>query len=137
MRADHEARKICNEMLTRTCRFRGQCFNFVIPAAKDGAHEPDAYPFTERLTRARGDLRMGVPVVMCWRGTGRRWSRRSRRWMPPDWQTCAGLVQAFLAITSRRAETLKARVYDGDLARIVPPDRGGSVLAAIGRGPGG
>ncbi len=29
--------------------------------------------------------------------------------------------QTVLAVTSRRAETLKARAYDGDLARIIPP----------------
>ena len=32
-----------------------------------------------------------------------------------------GFGMPVLAITARRAETLKARAYDGDLARIVPP----------------
>jgi GTP cyclohydrolase II len=74
----------------------------------------------ERLSRARGDLRMGVPIVL----TG------------PDGAALVAAVEALdadrladlrrfgepvLAITARRAETLKARAYDGDLARIVPP----------------
>ena len=74
----------------------------------------------ERLTRAKGDLRMGVPVVLC----------------GPDGAALVVAVEALdagrladlrgfgepvLAITARRAETLKARAYDGDLARIQPP----------------
>lgn len=34
----------------------------------------------------------------------------------------AGVGRPVLAITARRAETLKARAYDGDLARILPPE---------------
>lgn len=74
----------------------------------------------ERLSRARGDLRMGVPVVLT----------------SPDGAALVAAVEALdadrladlrrfgepvLAITARRAETLKARAYDGDLARILPP----------------
>lgn len=76
---------------------------------------------TEILARARADLRMGVPVVV-------------------ESDTGGALVLAIetldgarfadlltlpgrpaLAITARRAETLKARVYDGDLALIALP----------------
>ena len=77
----------------------------------------------EIIARARADLRMGVPIVLA------------------D-ATSAALVLAaetldaqrladvralgngsVLAITARRAETLKARAYDGDLARVeLPPD---------------
>ena len=74
----------------------------------------------ERLSRAKGDLRMGVPLVLS----------------GPDGAVLVAAVEALdasrladlrsfgtpvLAITARRAETLKARAYDGDLARIQPP----------------
>jgi GTP cyclohydrolase II len=49
------------------------------------------------------------------------WSRW-RRWTPPGWPNCGPLGAPELAITARRAETLKARAYDGDLARLALPD---------------
>ncbi len=76
----------------------------------------------ETLARAKGDLRMGVPVVLAEGGQAAlvvavetlgaaRLDALRRVGMPE------------LAITQRRAETLKARAYDGDLARlVVPPD---------------
>lgn len=74
----------------------------------------------ETLARARGDLRMGLPVVLI---------------APQSAVVIAAaetldttrladirtLGTSTLAITARRAETLKARCYDGDLARIVLP----------------
>ena len=77
----------------------------------------------ERLARARADLRMGVAVVLC-DGT------RALLILAAETMDAARLdaVRALpgdkvLALTARRAETLKARVYDGDLARVrVPPD---------------
>jgi len=74
----------------------------------------------ERLTRARGDLRMGVPVVL----TG---GERAALVVAIEGLDALRLTalhslgQPELAITARRAETLKARAYDGDLARILPP----------------
>jgi GTP cyclohydrolase II len=79
-----------------------------------------ALSIPERLTRARGDLRMGVPVVLC--GAG-----EAALVVAVEGLDAARLadLQSFgrpvLAITARRAETLKARAYDGDLARILPP----------------
>jgi GTP cyclohydrolase II len=78
---------------------------------------------TERLARARSDLRMGVPIVVC----------------DAD---AAGLVCAaevlsaerlaslvgmnpVLAITNHRAATLKVAAYDGDLARVILPKDAG------------
>ena len=85
----------------------------------------------ERLNRARSDLRMGVPVVLADGGrtalvvalealeAGRLESLRS-------------LGAPELALTARRAETLKLPAYDGDLARLVlPADRGLDWLRAI------
>ena len=75
---------------------------------------------TERLARARSDLRMGVPVVLTGPGGGLIAAAET---------VSAGRLAALLshdtapmlAITDRRAETLKARAYDGDLARLVLP----------------
>ncbi|WP_187431781.1 GTP cyclohydrolase-2 [Roseobacter fucihabitans] len=75
---------------------------------------------TELIARARSDLRMGVPVVL----------------NGPHPVVIAALEtldakrfpsllsvgdDTVIAITARRAETLKARAYDGDLARVIVP----------------
>jgi len=72
---------------------------------------------TEKVARARADLRMGVPIVLAGPVSvliaavetldAQRFSAIKSGW-----------PQAVLALTARRAETLKAHVYDGDLARI-------------------
>ena len=69
-----------------------------------------------------GDLRLGLPVILAGSGGGiavlSAESANSRR-------ISFGIQQegAVLALTARRASTLKARVYDGDIARIaIPPD---------------
>ncbi|WP_400083732.1 GTP cyclohydrolase II [Yoonia sp. R78084] len=75
---------------------------------------------TERLARARADLRMGVPVVL----------EGSALVLAAETLDAARLADlralggpAVLAVTGRRAETLKAHAYDGDIARILlPPD---------------
>ena len=75
----------------------------------------------ERLNRARADLRMGVPVVLAGHDsaalviaaevlTEERLARMRALGGAP-----------VLAITAHRAGTLKARAYDGDLARIMVP----------------
>lgn len=74
----------------------------------------------ERLTRARSDLRMGVPVILC----GPEGAALVASVEALDGERLAdlrGFGPPVLAITARRAETLKARAYDGDLARILPP----------------
>ena len=74
----------------------------------------------ERIARARGDLRMGVPVVLA--GAG-----RAAMVVAVEALTAGRLAELRsigmpeLAITARRAETLKARAYDGDVARIGVP----------------
>ena len=75
---------------------------------------------TERLARARADLRMGVPVVLDG-GAMVLAAETLDAARLADLRTLGG--QAVLAVTAWRAETLKARAYDGDVARIVlPPD---------------
>ncbi|KRS16256.1 GTP cyclohydrolase II [Roseovarius indicus] len=76
---------------------------------------------TEILARARSDLRMGVPVVL----TGPEGALlvlaaetlEARRLA--DIKALGG--PPVVVISARRAETLKARPYDGDLARIILP----------------
>lgn len=73
---------------------------------------------TELLARARADLRMGVPVVL----DGPK-PVLIAAIETLDANRFASLLalsgETVLAITARRAETLKARAYDGDLARII------------------
>ncbi|MEM7073470.1 MAG: GTP cyclohydrolase II [Pseudomonadota bacterium] len=88
----------------------------------------------ERLARARVDLRMGVPVIL---------SRRDKGvlLLAAETLTAARLCDVthpenrpppVLAISARRAETLKARAYDGDLARVVlPADAGADWVRAV------
>ncbi|MBA3908552.1 MAG: GTP cyclohydrolase II [Rhodobacter sp.] len=86
---------------------------------------------TERLTRARGDLRMGVPVMLCG-SDGAALIVAIEALDPVRLQDLRSLGTPVLAITARRAETLKARAYDGDLARIaLPSDAGIDWLRAV------
>ncbi|GAA6161721.1 MULTISPECIES: GTP cyclohydrolase II [Ruegeria] len=77
---------------------------------------------SELLARARADLRMGVPVVLT-DDTG--FSVVAIAAETLSAQRLADLRgldgDPVVAITVRRAETLKARAYDGDLARVVVP----------------
>jgi GTP cyclohydrolase II len=76
---------------------------------------------TETLARARADLRIGVPVVLTDAGGG-------ALVVAVEALTSARLADlrragpVVLALTGWRAETLKARVYDNDLARIAVPE---------------
>ena len=78
----------------------------------------------ERLARARADLRMGVPIVL----TG----QNSVVVLAAETLDAARLGDVLamggapvLAITARRAETLKARAYDGDVSRVKLPEDAG------------
>ena len=87
---------------------------------------------TELASRARADLRMGVPVVLI---SGDRAIAAVATETLTE-QRLANIrkigPRPVIAITARRAETLKARAYDGDLARVVvPADAGLSWVQAI------
>ena len=82
-----------------------------------------ALTLTERLSRARGDLRMGVPVVLV--GEKAALVVAVEELTTPRLALLRGHGQPVIALTGRRAETLKARAYDGDLARICVPDDAG------------
>src|SRR6056297_3276097 len=80
----------------------------------------------ELLARARADLRIGVPVVLAGE------DGRGALVLATETLTPArlGALRALgapldIAVTARRAETLKARAYDGDLARIIIPEDAG------------
>ena len=76
----------------------------------------------ETLARARADLRIGVPVVLLSAdGAALVMAAETAESARLEAMRARGLTPV-LAITARRAETLKARCYDGDMARIVLPD---------------
>ncbi|WP_299608757.1 GTP cyclohydrolase II [uncultured Tateyamaria sp.] len=76
---------------------------------------------TETLARARADLRMGVPIVVM--GEAHILAVAVEALSPDRLAGLRALGGSLeLALTGWRAETLKARVYDGDVARIAVPD---------------
>ena len=79
----------------------------------------------ERLTRARADLRMGVPVLLCG-AEGAALVAAVETLDAARLADLRGFGVPVLAITARRAETLKARAYDGDLARVAVPAEAGA-----------
>jgi len=71
---------------------------------------------TESVSRARADLRIGLPVVI-----GDHLAAAVETLGADRLALMRAMGAAHLAITSWRAGTLKARIYDGDLARIELP----------------
>ena len=67
----------------------------------------------ESAARARSDLRVGLPVVV-----GGHLAAAVETLSADRLAALRAAGPAVLAITARRAETLKARAYDGDLARV-------------------
>ncbi len=88
---------------------------------------------TELLARARADLRMGVPVVLTDELGFGVLGFAAETLSPQRLADLRGLGgNPVVAITVRRAETLKARAYDGDLARVmIPEDAGLSWVQAV------
>ncbi len=74
----------------------------------------------ERRARARADLRMGLPVCLA-DETGTALVVAIETLGKARFEAMTAGGSAVLAVTARRAETLKARAYDGDLARIALP----------------
>ncbi|WBU53204.1 GTP cyclohydrolase II [Paracoccus sp. SCSIO 75233] len=71
---------------------------------------------SERISRARADLRMGLAVGI----DG--WLVAAIETLRPERLTALREMGSIVvAITARRAETLKIQIYDGDLARIEAP----------------
>ena len=78
-----------------------------------------AFSGTDRLARARADLRIGLPVILRLAGERRAVLLAAERATDPwiDGLRGAG-TGLYLALSEFRARTLQIRVYDGDLARI-------------------
>ena len=76
----------------------------------------------ETLARARADLGLGVPVVLC-SGDRAVLAAAAETLGAARLAEIRKLGAPALAVTARRAETLKARAYDGDLARILIPPK--------------
>ena len=74
---------------------------------------------TEQLGRARADLRMGVPVVLT--GTPSVVVFPTETLTEDKFQNLLALGSLTLAITARRAESLKTFIMDGDIARLSIP----------------
>lgn len=73
---------------------------------------------SETIARARADLRMGLPVMI-----GGQLAAAVETLTAARLAAIRDLGRPVLAVTDRRAETLKARVYDNGLARVqVPAD---------------
>lgn len=94
---------------------------------------PLAPDMTERAARARADLRIGLPVVITGAdGTGA--VALAAEDVAAD--RLAALrdlgPETHIALTARRAATLKVQVYDDDLARVaLPRDAGAAWIAAL------
>ncbi|MEZ5867356.1 MAG: GTP cyclohydrolase II [Defluviimonas denitrificans] len=85
----------------------------------------------ERMNRARADLRAGVPVVLTY-PAGDALVFAAETVGPGRLTTAEGIGPLILAITNRRAETLKTPAYDGDLARVaVPAGAGAGWIGAV------
>ena len=76
---------------------------------------------SELTARARADLRVGLPVILGGEGAGLV-LLAAETLQPHRLEALRNLGDPVLAITGRRAETLKARSYDGDLARLILPE---------------
>ena len=79
-----------------------------------------ALTLSERLARARVDLRLGVPILL--QSGDRTILAVAAETLSDDrFREFRRIGQPVLTLSKRRAETLKARCYDGDIARISIP----------------
>ncbi|PWJ22280.1 GTP cyclohydrolase II [Jannaschia seohaensis] len=72
---------------------------------------------TERAARARTDLRLGLPIAVGPLVLAAAETLRGERL-----EALRALGPLTIALTGRRAATLKARAYDGDIARVRVPE---------------
>jgi GTP cyclohydrolase II len=85
----------------------------------------------ERLARARADLRQGLPVVLS-SGAESVIAAAAEPLTDARLADLRPLGPLTVAITDRRAATLKARAYYGDMARLVlPPDADAALVRAL------
>lgn len=74
----------------------------------------------ERIARARVDLRMGLPIVLI-DGDEAILSLAVESLTVERLGDLRDIAPITMTLTAKRAETLKARVYDGDIARVDVP----------------
>ncbi|MYH57603.1 MAG: GTP cyclohydrolase II [Boseongicola sp. SB0675_bin_26] len=85
----------------------------------------------ERIARARTDLRLGLPVVLA-TGTSNALVLAADGIDPFRLADVMKHGASVMVITARRAETLRARAYDGDLARLrLPLDATADWVASV------
>ncbi len=75
--------------------------------------------FLEQRARAGHDLRLGLPIVLT--GETPALILAAETLTPERFSAALALGETTLALTDWRAQTLKARAYDGDLARVNLP----------------
>lgn len=86
---------------------------------------------TERLSRARTDLRIGLPVLLK-SAAGSLLAAAAETVSPRRLRDLLDMGPAVLAVTAHRARTLKARIYDGDIARLrLPAEATQDLVAAL------
>ena len=94
---------------------------------------PDA---SELSARARSDFRLALPIVIRNGDSGA--VAISAETVRED--RLAAMISmdgpTVLALTERRSSTLKARAYDGDIARVAVPTDADAELGQGRRGPG-
>jgi len=128
MSSRHARDKGGEKILTQACQQLRKCFKSLqgsLHVGCDLMDGPDPMPLlptaSELTARARADLRVGLPVVLGDDAAGL--VVLAAETLQADRLTALrGLGAPVLAITGRRAKTLKARAYDGDLARLALPD---------------
>lgn len=85
----------------------------------------------ELIARARADLRMGMPIVLK-SASGMSLAIAAENLVADRLASLQSIGNVVLAITSRRAATLKTPAYDGDVARLVlPPQAKTSWIEAV------
>ncbi|MBB5516927.1 GTP cyclohydrolase II [Rubricella aquisinus] len=72
----------------------------------------------EQIARARAEMRMGVPVVLAAPDGSGLLALPIETLNTTRWDELRQLGAPVLVLTARRADTLRARAYDGDIARI-------------------
>jgi GTP cyclohydrolase II len=114
-------RNIISTGFTIPCPLEAFCF----VSAEGQAAEDRAMPLgptrQEGLARARADLRMGLPVIVV-AGEAAACIVAAEVLTADRLADLRRLGSIDLALTVRRARTLKAHAYDGDLARVILPD---------------
>ena len=106
---------------------KGTMFQNVSKFREDDAQMSLLPTLAETAARARADLRMGLPVII-----GSHVAAAVETLSQDRFLAMRALGAPVLALTDRRAETLKARAYDPGLARVrLPTDADLSWLRAL------